>query len=172
VTAIFGGCGGGDEPDVVRLLDERAGSYRGVRFGDSEEEVQRLHGEPRGGGFSPLGSEYGDVGGPPAVRVWPPGSSTQKSLRYRGFSFLVGTEGVYAILVVEPARTTRGVGVGDPLQRARRRYELGCGEGVAGERIGGGVETYPTCRGTIDGRTRIWFGEDPIGSIAIARVAE
>ena len=155
------------------LLDERAGSYRGVHFGDSEQDVQRLHGEPgEGSGFSPLGSEYGSVGGPPAVRVWPPGSSTQKSLRYRGFSFLVGTQGVFAILVVEPARTARGVAVGDDLQRARRRYELGCGEGVAGERIGGGVATYPTCRGTVDGRIRIWFGEDPIRSIAIARVAE
>jgi hypothetical protein len=155
------------------VLDERAGSYRGVRFGATEEEVRRLHGDPgEGAGFSPLGSEFADVGGPPAVRVWPPGSVRQKSLRYDGFSFLVGTEGVYAIMVTEAARTTRGVAVGDDLGRARRLYEIGCSEGIAGERIGGGVETYPTCRGTIDDRIRIWFGEDPIGSIAIARVAK
>jgi len=155
------------------LLDERAGSYRGVSFGASEAEVRRAVGEPgEGTGFSPLGSEFGDVGGPPAVRVWPAGSLLQKSLRYRGFSFLVGTEGVYAIMVTEPARTRRGVAVGDDLARARRLYKVGCGEGVAGERIGGGVATYPTCRGTIDGRIRIWFGEDPIGSLAIARVAK
>ncbi|MEO5575140.1 MAG: hypothetical protein ABIR67_07870 [Gaiellaceae bacterium] len=95
----------------------------------------------------------------------------QTSLRYDGVAFLIGTEGVYAIMVTERARTLRGVAVGDDLGRARRTYKLGCGEGVAGERIGGGVETYPTCKGTIDGRIRIWFGEDPIGSIAVARVA-
>jgi hypothetical protein len=96
----------------------------------------------------------------------------QKSLSYEGLAVLVGADGVYAILVAEPARTRRGVAIGDDLVRARRVYKLGCGEGVAGERMGGGVETYPTCRGTIDGRIRIWFGEDPIESIAIARVAK
>jgi hypothetical protein len=172
-AAVVGGCGGSDEPVTPRLLDERAGSYRGVEFGATEAQVRRVHGEPGDdSGFSPLGSEFADVGGPPAVRVWPPGSFKQKSLRYEGFVFLVGTEGVYAIMVTEPARTRRGVAVGDDLGRARRLYELGCGEGVAGERMGGGVETYPTCKGTIDDRIRIWFGEDPIGSIAIARVAK
>ena len=167
------GCGGGDEPVAPQLLDERAGSYRGVRFGATEAQVRQVFGTPGGGsGFSPLGSEFHDVGGPPAVRVWPPGSFTQRALRYEGVAVLVGTGGVYAIMVTEPARTLRGVSVGDDLVRARRLYKLGCGEGVAGERIGGGVATYPTCRGTIGGRIRIWFGEDPIGSIAIARVAK
>lgn len=96
----------------------------------------------------------------------------QKSLRYDGVAFLVGARGVYAILVTERARTLRGVAIGNELAWARRRYKVGCGEGVAGERIGGGVETYPTCRGTIDERIRIWFGEDPIRSLAIARVAK
>ena len=170
-AAALGGCGG-EEPVAPQLLDEREGSYRGVRFGATEADVRRVFGKPgEGSGFSPLGSEFHDVGGPPAVRVWPPGSHRQKALRYEGVAFLVGTDGVYAILVTEPAHTRRGVAIGEDLARARRLYRLGCGEGVAGERIGGGVETYPTCRGTIDERIRIWFGEDPIGSIAIARVA-
>ena len=172
-AALVGGCGDEQEPAAPRLLDERAGSYRGVRFGATEAQVRRVFGDPgEGSGFSPIGSEFGDIGGPPAVRVWPPGSLTQKSLRYKGVSFLVGREGVYAILVTEPARTLRGVAIGHDLARARRLYKVGCGEGVAGERIGGGVETYPTCRGTIDERIRIWFGEDPIRSIAVARVAK
>jgi hypothetical protein len=171
LAALAAGCGG-DEPGVIHRIDERAGSYRNVSFGDTAAEVRSVHGEPgEGSGFAPLDTEFGDVGGPPAVRVWPPGSVQQRSLRYDGFSFLVGSAGVYAIMVTERARTLRGVGIGDELRLARRRYRLGCGEGVAGERIGGGVETYPTCRGTIDGRIRIWFGEDPIRSIAIARVA-
>jgi hypothetical protein len=172
-VAALVGCGGSEEPVAPRLLDERAGSYRGVQFGATEAEVRRLLGEPdEDAGFAPVDSEFRDVGGPPAVRVWPPGSMLQKSLSYEGLAVLVGADGVYAILVAEPARTRRGVAIGDDLVRARRVYKLGCGEGVAGERMGGGVETYPTCRGTIDGRIRIWFGEDPIGSIAIARVAK
>jgi len=171
-ATLAGGCGGSDEPVAPRLLDERAGSYRGVELGASETQVRRVFGEPgEEEGFAPLDSEFQDVGGPPAVRVWPPGSQRQHALSYDGVAFLVGTEGVYAILVTEPAKTLRGVAIGDDLGRARRLYKVGCGEGVAGERVGGGVETYPTCRGTIDGRIRIWFGEDPIRSIAIARVA-
>jgi len=171
-AAVLAGCGG-EEPEPQRLLDERAGSYRRVTFGATEAQVRTVLGEPgEGSGFSPLDSEFHDVGGPPAVRVWPPGSTMQKALRYDGVAFLVGTKGVYAIMVTEPARTRRGVAVGDDLARARRLYKVGCGEGVAGERIGDGVETYPTCRGTIDERIRIWFGEDPIRSIAVARVAK
>jgi hypothetical protein len=168
------GCGGDDAPERELLLNERAGSYRGVRLGDTEEAVRRRLGEPGGGeGFVPLDETFGEIGGPPAVRVWPLDSrETPKALRYDGLAVLVGTDGVYAIIVSEPAHTLRGVAIGDPLRQARRVYDVGCGEGVAGERLGGGVETYPTCRGTIDGRIRIWFGEDPIRSIAIARVAE
>ena len=170
---LLGGCAGDEELPAPRLLDEREGSYRGVAFGATEAQVRGVFGEPgEESGFAPLGSTFRDVGGPPAVRVWPPGSMVQKALSFDGVAFLVGTEGVYAILVTEPARTRRAVAIGDDLSRAQRLYRVGCGEGVAGERIGGGVETYPTCKGTIDGRIRIWFGEDPIRSIAIARVAK
>ena len=171
-AALLGGCGGDDEAAAPRLLDERAGSYRGIHLGDGETEVRRRFGAPgEGEGFFPLGEDQ-DIGGPPAIRVWPPGSSSSKALRYEGVAFAVGSDGVYAIVVTELARTLRGVAVGDDLGRARRLYRVGCGEGVAGERIGGGSMTYPTCKGTIDERIRIWFGEDPIRSIAIARVGK
>ena len=172
-VALVGGCADDDDPPSTRLLDEREGSYRGVRLGDTEAEVRDRLGDPgEGEGLSPLGESFGDIGGPPAVRVWPPGSSSSKVLRYEGVAFAVGSDGVYAIIVTEPARTLRGVAIGDDLARSRRLYDVGCGEGVAGERIGGGSLTYPTCRGTIDERIRIWFGEDPIRSIAIGQVAK
>ena len=79
---------------------------------------------------------------------------------------------MYAIIVTEPARTMRGVAIGDDLARSRCLYDVGCGSGVGGERLGGGSLKYPTCRGTIEERIRIWFGEDPIRSIAISRVAK
>ena len=171
--ALVGGCADDDDPPATRLLDERKGSYHGVRFGDTEGEVRERLGDPgEGEGFFPLGESFGDIGGPPAVRVWPPGSGSSKALRYEGVAFALGSDGVYAIIVTAPARTRRGLAIGDDLARSRRLYDVGCGQGIAGERIGGGSLTYPTCRGTIDGRIRIWFGEDPIRSIAIARVAK
>jgi hypothetical protein len=170
---LLGACGGDDDPAAPSLLDERGGSYRGIRLGDTEAKIRSRFGAPgEGEGFFPLGESFGDIGGPPAVRVWPPDSSSSRAMRYEGVAFAVGSEGVYAIIVTEPARTLRGVTIGDDLARSRRLYAVGCGKGVAGERIGGGSLTYPTCRGTIDGRVRIWFGEDPIASIAIARVAK
>ena len=171
MVALVGGCGGADDAAAPRLLDERAGSYRGIRLGDAEATIRRRFGAPgEGEGFFPLGESFGDIGGPPAVRAWPPGSSSSKALRYEGVAFAVGSEGVYAVIVTELARTLRGVAIGDDLAQSQRLYEVGCSKRVFGERIGGGSLTYPTCRGTIDGRIRIWFGEDPIRSIAIARV--
>ncbi len=172
-VTLVSGCGGGDEPTTPSRLDERGGTYRGVRLGDTEAEVRDRFGAPgEGEGFFPLGESYAEIGGPPAFRVWPPGSSSSKALRYEGVAFAVGSDGVYAIIVTEPARTLRGVAIGDDLARSRRLYDVGCGEGAAGERLGGGSLTYPTCRGTIDERIRIWFGEDPIRSIAISRIAK
>ena len=163
-----------DEQAGARLIDEQAGSYGGVTMGMRRADVVARLGEPgEGDGFVPLGESFPDVGGPPAVRVWPPGQRTPPTaMRYEGVAFLVSSRGVYAFIVTEDgARTTRGVAVGDALADARRRYRLGCGAGVGREPLfGGDRETYPTCRGTLDERRRIWFGEDPIRSIAVARV--
>jgi hypothetical protein len=167
-------CDAEEKQRVPAAIDEVAGSYGAVAMGASEADVRRAFGEPGGGeGFYPLGNDFGEIGGAPAVRNWPPNDRTEpRVLRYEDVAFLVGSRGVFAFVVTaDRAHTRRGIAVGDPLAQARRAYDLGCGEGVAGERIGGGVAyRYPTCRGTIGGRIRIWFGEDPIRSVTLARV--
>jgi hypothetical protein len=169
------GCshGGGDSASGG-LVHERRGSYGGIAMGASEQDVRRVFGEPGGGqGFFPLGESFAEIGGPPAVSVWPPGTRKRATvLRYDGVAFLVGSRGVFAFVVTaEGARTRMGVAIGDRLRDARRRYRLGCGEGVGGEPLfGGETPTYPYCRGTIGDRIRIWFGQDPIRSITLARV--
>src|SRR4051794_12594220 len=132
-------------------VDERAGSYRGVRFGMSAAAARRLLGEPgRGSGFLPLGTTFAEIGGAPSVRVWPPSSRARPTvLRYDGVAFLAGERGVFALVVAERgARTRRGVAVGEPLARARAEYRLGCVTASAGEP----PARYPSCRGTIGGR--------------------
>lgn len=175
LLAALPGCNRGEERPIPSTIDEAAGSYGGVSMGAGEADVRRAFGEPGGGeGFFPLGESHGEIGGAPAVRNWPPDErAAPRVLRYEHVAFLLGSRGVFAFVVTaDGTRTRRGVAVGDPLGKAARFYDVGCGEGVAGERIGGGVETYPTCRGTIGGRIRIWFGEDPIRSITLARVAQ
>jgi hypothetical protein len=93
-------------------------------------------------------------------------------LRYEGVAFLVGPRGVFAFVVTEEgARTKRGVGIGDPLGRARQVYSAGCGEQPYGEALfGAATPTLRWCRATIDDGLRIWFGRDPIRSLTLARV--
>ena len=173
-AVALGGCRHADEPPVPSLIDEQAGEYGGVAMGASEADVRRAFGEPgEGDGFMPLGEEYAEIGGPPAVAVWPPGTREEPTaLRYDDVAFLVGTRGVYAFIVTaDGARTRRAVAIGDALAEARRTYGGGCGEGYGGEPVlGGERETYRYCRSTVDERIRIWFGRDPIRSITLARV--
>jgi hypothetical protein len=173
LLAALPGCDGEEESGAPTVIDEVDGSYGGVRMGASEAEVRRDFGEPGGGeGFFPLGEEFGDIGGAPAVRNWPPNDRSEPTvLRYEDVAFLVGSRGVFAFVVTaEGARTRRGVAIGDPLEKASRTYRFGCSEGHAGETLWGDALTYPYCRGTIGERIRVWFGEDPIRSITLARV--
>ena len=66
------------------------------------------------------------------------------------------------------ARTRAGVGVGDPLELVRQRYEsTKCGEARADEPLFGGEgPTYPWCRAVV-GSVRVFFGDDPIKSITM-----
>ena len=152
------------------VLDEAAGTYRRVRFGDTRERVVAVLGppgdEPECGPISPLGDEFADIGGPPFLPAPSSDLSDLATLRYEGVSVLIGPRGVYAFLVSEAdARTRRGVGIGDTLADARRAYgRVGCETFDNGE----GVE-YPYCRTTVGG-VRLWFGEDPIRSVTVVDV--
>lgn len=181
-TASSSGCDverGSDEDarprsDGPATIDETVGSYRGIRLGDTENDVRRVFGEPaEGEGFFPAGESFGEIGGAPGVAIWPHGSREAPTvLRYDDAAFLVGPRGVFAFVVTEDgAATKRHVGIGDPLQRARRVYGAGCGEQSYGEPLfSDEAPSFPWCRTTIDDRIRLWFGRDPIRSITLARV--
>jgi hypothetical protein len=175
IGGVVGGGGDDNEPPGARraVIDEHAGSYRDVEIGDAEDDVRRIFGEPgEGDGFFPLGESFGEIGGAPGVRNWPPDWRGRPALlRYDNVAFLVGLRGVFAFVVTEDeARTMRGVKIGDPLKRARAVYGGGCGKQQYGESLFGDQPSFRWCRTTIDHRIRLWFGRDPIRSITVVRV--
>jgi hypothetical protein len=172
LVLFFGGCMGGDEEPVV--VDERAGTLLGVRFGDSEEEVRARLGEPTDDyeGVFPEGARYT---GPQFIPIpeSDAGLGGQKPLHYGDASFLVSpTLGVFAMISLDgDARTKAGVGIGDELEKVREVYDrVQCGEAVGGEPVfGGETPKYPWC--LVRGKIRVFFGEDPIDSIMIRTTA-
>ena len=158
-----------DEEAPPVLVDERQGALHGVRFGDSEGEVQARLGaetDDRGGVF-PAGVKYT---GP--ISIPSPDRAPPSELHYDDTAYLVsGTVGVFSMSTLEHgARTQEGIGVGDRLELVRNRYDrTECGEAVAGEPLlGGDPPTYPWCR-AIAGGTCVFFGGDPIESITLTR---
>jgi hypothetical protein len=155
----------------TRLVDDRSGAYRGVQMGDSVEEVSRVLGEPsREPGFAPADNSPAEVGVPQSIPA--PGPSASPLLKYEDVAFLVGPRGVYAFIVTaDEAATTRGIAIGDGMEKARTAYDVSCIDVAGGESlVGGGQEFYPSCGATLDGRLRVWFGRDPIRSITLLSV--
>lgn len=90
------------------------------------------------------------------------------ALRYRGMSFVTHNRRVYVIMSsLRGTRTTRGVGVGDALDKARRAYrDLSCRTASDAR----GSDTFPYCLGKLARGRFIYFGADPIGTVAVALV--
>ena len=100
--------------------------------------------------------------GQPTVVDSPEGGT--HTLRYRDAVYLTARGRVFALLVADRrARTLRGVGIGDSLDRVRERYgQLRCGTTPGRE-----YPDHPYCAGKL-GRLSISFGENPIKSITIS----
>jgi hypothetical protein len=166
----------GGTPQAV-LVDEQVGRLRGVTFGDSSSAVRARLGEPSDDedGFFPHGADYT---GPPAIPAPASdrGSRTPPDeLHYEDAAYLVSpTAGVFSMAILaEGARTRAGIGVGDELERVREVYDrVNCGEAIAGEPLfGDDYPTYPWCRAVV-GDVRVFFGEDPIESVTLTRLAD
>jgi len=141
-------------------------------MGDSPDRVRRVFGEPSNGpGFAPADSSPAEIGVPQTIPV-PPGTRFPPDLlKYDNVAFIVGPSGVYAFIVTEDgAATTRGVAIGDSIEKARTAYPVRCIEVAGGESLLGGEEFYPSCGATLD-RLRVWFGRDPIRSITLVSSA-
>jgi hypothetical protein len=147
------------------LIEEGAGAYRGMVFGEGREVVMRSLGpaRPSSGSIAPLGENFDEIGGPPFIDT--PGV-THEVLRYAETTVLLTELGVYGyVITADDAETVAGVGIGDNLALAEDRYEkLECGIARQGE-----YRTFPYCGGMLGSGRWIWFGEDPIRSIVLTK---
>jgi hypothetical protein len=174
LVACAGDTGAAPKPARSYTLDEAHASFRGVALGDAERGVVARFGPDQGepdGPVGPLGQDRYDAGSPGTFASTPgrprPDDRT-KALRYHGMSFVTNERRVYVIMSSLPGtRTTRRVGVGDDLDRARRAYRgLSCKHATYEE----GGEAFPYCLGRLDRKRYLYFGGDPIGTVTIAQV--
>ena len=173
---------GREDEEPLATINEGSGTYRGIGVGDDVAAVRRVFGsrpfakvakEP----IAPTKTAFAEAGGPAIDPPCPIGEvrGVQRfaMLRYEQVSFLLCDGRVFAWMVVAgDARTSRGVGVGDDLERA----EAACARVTCGDAPSGDFGSYPYCAGVIasqPGRRRLytWFGEDPIASITISTSA-
>jgi hypothetical protein len=173
---------GQSDRETAASIDETGGTYHGVGIGDGAAAVRHVFGrhpfarldeEP----ITPTKAKRGASGFP--VVIDPPCRPTGETrggrprlavMRYEEVSFLFCDGRVFAWMVVAAdARTSRGLSVGDDLEKARDLYSgLTCEEAPSGD-----FHKYPYCAGTIDSRRspprlHAWFGEDPVASITIS----
>ncbi len=162
--------GAAPKPARSYTLDEAHASF----LGDAERGVVARFGPDQGepnGPVGPLGQDRYDAGSPGTFASTPgrprPDDRT-KALRYHGMSFVTNERRVYVIMSSLPGtRTTRRVGIGDDLDRARRAYgAVSCKHATYEE----GGQAFPYCLGRLDRKRYLYFGGDPIGTVAIAQV--
>lgn len=163
------------------VIDDAHPSYRGVSLGDTHKHlIARL-------GKAPVDTTSNDVllepygvsdddyaFGLPVIGPDPPPFSRKRppidrTVSYRHLVFAVSSTraGVYYFAVTAPgARTKRGVGIGDSLTRARKAY----GGVLRCDMANKGTEytTFPYCGARLARHRYIYFGQDPIRSIAFA----
>ena len=178
VTAL-GGCGEGDDATTrtgterrALVIDWRAGTYEGVRLGDSTQQLVKAVGRPgargRYGPNMPLGENSEEIGsltnyGSPDIgrRI-----ADYETLRYRRRVFNTTGGRVTSWGTTDPrARTPEGVGIGDQRDVVKRHYpHADCFiQNEDSEHA-----EYPICRIRVcKGRT-MGLGGSPIKSIYLA----
>jgi hypothetical protein len=193
VVAVIGsaGCGTGNgDAGTARAtgpmaVDERVGAVEGIAFGDGRAQMVKRFGRPTdttdhpGGSTDPFRKNYnigypstGSVPRPctrrPGAGYPSPRAQGLTSLSYRDVSFdLCDGRIYYFIVTAAGSKTRRGVRIGQSLNHAKRLYpNLRCGWSS------GGTEPpeplYRGCAGRLAPQRYIWFGRDPIRSIAIS----
>ncbi len=125
-----GGTGDRRSQDAL-VVDETTGTFRGVRVGDSVEQVRRRIGPApctEEAPIAPLGEDYDDIGIPYRGGDYQPrdkdGPYETCEMRYRRLVVSVFLpDGAFTFVTTDPrARTRRGVGIGDSADLVKERY--------------------------------------------------
>jgi hypothetical protein len=175
-TALFlVGCGSAHKPPPSARfkVDDQAGSLAGVRLESPIAAVLRAFGPLPGRNpvAEPSGSEHDAIGGPNGY-AYPAHCRGYVSINNSdaAFAFCSGRLFVF-VTTSDLAETMRGIRIGDSLQAAKRTYpELQCGAST-GDSTDPPVPQYPYCSGRVGPGRYLWFGQDPIRSIAMGSVA-
>jgi hypothetical protein len=145
-------------PGASARVDLRAGSFRGVRLGQSLADARSAL--PRGVATSPpLPTPLDAPSAPLGVSSYPADAT---GVRGRGIGLLVVRGRVASLFITDPrAEAIAGVGVGDNLGVARDRLRgLVCARSNGGE---------PTCAGR-SGHYAVLFVDDPITTITLSAI--
>lgn len=177
-SALTGaGCSNGEVgvPSATpHRIDERRGAFDGIVLGSPESRVVRRFGPDQGepnGPNTPLDVDGFESGAPGTYR--PPRTPTphdrRETLRYPGISISTFNRRVYVLMSsLQQTTSRRGVGVGDQLSDVRRAYpELACGAATDDF----GKDTFPYCTAEVHPGRFLYFGGDPVGTVAIGKVA-
>lgn len=175
VAAVLGGCGDDDAPGSDRravVLDWRAGTYEGVRLGDTRRQLVQTLGRPgargRYGPNVPLGERSEEIGSLTNYRSPDIGRGLApfETLRYQRRVFSTTGGSVTSWGTTDPrARTPEGVRIGDERDVVKRRYpKADCFI----QNDDSEYAEYPICRIRVCMGRTLSFGGDPIKSIYLA----
>jgi hypothetical protein len=198
LTLIASGCGTHAPHQSARGLrrlpvDERLGAVQHVSIGSRSARIAAAFGEGQDttdSGGLPLREDSNAIGGPkeesfpapctrrPAtvsskdpVKVTSPRNQGLTSISYTGVAFDLCDGRVYGFIVTaRESHTLRGVAIGQPLRTAKRAYPLlRCGRS-SGDTTDPPIPLYGYCVGQLAPHRWLWFGHDPVKSIAVASV--
>jgi len=180
VAFAIAGCGGDNTPssrtrDPGPVLDTVRGTFDGVRLGDPTEDVIRVTGKPGARGpdapgvplreDTPMLTNYGS---PKTLsdREILKGRRDFETLRYRHRVYGMTGGRLTSIGVTDPsARTSRGVGIGDPQAEVKGRYPTA---DCFVQNKDSDYREYPICRIRVcDGRL-LGIAGDPVVSMTLA----
>ena len=157
----------------MATLDLKRGSFGGVALGDTVPRMQRVFGPAspleEGEPATALSVGNGQDYSPPVLGLGPDlGPASITVYRYDRVVFMVRGTKIGAIIVndAEARSEETDVGIGDKLARSSAAYDLECG--TANESTE--YEPFPACVGRTSPHVYVWFGNDPITNITLARV--
>jgi hypothetical protein len=154
-------------PERPVLVDERTTAHRGIRVGMETAEVRRVLPNPVvGSELAPLGPDDDEIGGPTSIT-----DVDENGFRYRDLVVMLDGPRVTGYVTTDDdAQTRTGVGVGDSLELAKRRYRnLGCDEATFHD---SNTPEYPFCEGDLGRDVALFISGDPIDSLWVYREPE